>query len=511
MSQPSPSTLNFSRIHLSLMRQKRPVLLLFLTIMSGITAFTFLSPKSYRSQAKLFIRLGRENVTLDPTATFSQSPVVVVPPSRESEMTSVLEIIRSRALLGKVVQHLGAALILGKATGPIPKLDREPPPSPDNGTDPGDPEPERVRPTPPPSAETEDAIRYLAKHLSTEVVKKSNIVSISYEGQSPEMAQAVVTLLVDCYLDRHAEAHRPSGAQTFLAEQTRLLYSRLAASEEDLKSLRQKTGLYAPAEQKEVLVRRIGSLEEELLQIDREKTSLVTEVKTLQEQIEQFPKEQITARTTGVANEAMDRMRDQLFTLQLKEQEMLARHPRNHPEVVAIRAQAEAARAILAKETAAREEITTGPHRLREAALLTLARHQPRIDSLKEKAVLLRTQLTREKQHLQALTEDQLQIAKLEREIELQTTQYRKYAENLEQARIDHALELKRISNVSIVQPATYEREPTRPRKKVNLALGLLFALLSCAGLVWFLEGRRAQEPSSNAPLPQTVATTLSS
>ena len=41
---------------------------------------------------------------------------------------------------------------------------------------------------------------------------------------------------------------------------------------------------------------------------------------------------------------------------------------------------------------------------------------------------------------------------------------YRKYKDNVEQAQIDQALRLERITNLSIVQPATYEIAPTRPR-----------------------------------------------
>src|SRR5258708_17214696 len=96
-----------------------------------VVVFILLSSRAYRSTAKLFVRLGRENVTLDPTATFGQTPVVAVPPTRENEINSVVEILRTRALLEEVVDRVGPAAILGEGDllpprkQPPPREDRE--------------------------------------------------------------------------------------------------------------------------------------------------------------------------------------------------------------------------------------------------------------------------------------------------------------------------------------------------------------------------------------------------
>src|SRR5437870_1285276 len=93
-------------------RHKGKMLLFFLTAVACVAAFTLLSPRAYRSQAKLFVRLGRENATLDPTATFGQTRVVAVPQSRENEINTAVEILKSRVLLEKVVDAVGPEAIL---------------------------------------------------------------------------------------------------------------------------------------------------------------------------------------------------------------------------------------------------------------------------------------------------------------------------------------------------------------------------------------------------------------
>lgn len=59
----------------------------FAVVMTIAAVVVIFMPRAYRSQAKLFVRLGRENAALDPTASFGQSPVVAVPASRKMTST----------------------------------------------------------------------------------------------------------------------------------------------------------------------------------------------------------------------------------------------------------------------------------------------------------------------------------------------------------------------------------------------------------------------------------------
>jgi hypothetical protein len=81
----------------------------------------------------------------------------------------------------------------------------------------------------------------------------------------------------------------------------------------------------------------------------------------------------------------------------------------------------------------------------------------------------------------------------------------------MEQARIDRQLEAEHISNVGVVQPASYEPRPIRPRRMVNLLLGLgagLFGGLALPLVVEQFGGRPAPPPAGgqNGPQPATPA-----
>ena len=70
----------------------------------------WLATRTFRSEAKLFVRMGRESVTLDPTATMGQ--VVAAADSRESEVNAVAELLSSRTLAEKIVDQFGPTVIL---------------------------------------------------------------------------------------------------------------------------------------------------------------------------------------------------------------------------------------------------------------------------------------------------------------------------------------------------------------------------------------------------------------
>src|SRR4051794_27468076 len=70
------------------------------------------APRKYRSEAKVLVRIGRESITLDPTATTGQFVAMTEP--RDSELHEVEELLASRGTAEKIVDQLGPAAIMEK-------------------------------------------------------------------------------------------------------------------------------------------------------------------------------------------------------------------------------------------------------------------------------------------------------------------------------------------------------------------------------------------------------------
>jgi uncharacterized protein involved in exopolysaccharide biosynthesis len=72
-------------------------------------------------------------------------------------------------------------------------------------------------------------------------------------------------------------------------------------------------------------------------------------------------------------------------------------------------------------------------------------------------------------------------IVQAQRQVDLLEANYRTYAEKLEQARIDQQLDSEQISNVAVIQPATYVAKVASPNRPLVAGLG---AILAVAGSV---------------------------
>src|SRR5437762_6918020 len=84
-----------------LFRHRRKISLFFFGAVAMTLLVIALSPRSYTSESKLFIRVGRESVGLDPTATTGQT--LMLQKTQVDEVNSALQILGSREVLRRVV------------------------------------------------------------------------------------------------------------------------------------------------------------------------------------------------------------------------------------------------------------------------------------------------------------------------------------------------------------------------------------------------------------------------
>jgi uncharacterized protein involved in exopolysaccharide biosynthesis len=473
-------------------RKKALAFLLFVLVAAG--AYVVLAPREYSSSAQLFVRLGRENATLAPEATLGEEAVVTMPSSREEEMNSVVQMLGSRAMIERVVDTLGPKAILDPGSEAPADQSADTAQSGMTAwigqwkTAAGEQlatarETVRSWMGEKPVPEREEAVRHLAKRIVVDSPRKSNVIAVSYETESPETAQRVVQQLIDVYLQQHARLSRTEGSQEFFREHTDRLRRELTEREEELRRLKQQTGLASIDEQRTQLIGRLGSMEDELIDVESRRAESSAKVESLKRTLADIPKTQVAERTTGIGNEGTDRIRERVFALQMREKEAAAKYTDAHPRLVMIREELAETRAEAEGEAPERTHVKTTPDVGYEATRSALLAEEPVLASLRARSESLKTKVADLRGRLESLSENETRIARLMREIELRDTEYRKYSSNLEQSRIDEALLAQDISNISVVQPATFEPRPIRPRKLLTMALALIVGLGGALGL----------------------------
>lgn len=476
-----------------LFRYRRQSQVFFVLVIAAVLLGNAVAQKIYLSEAKLMVRLGRESVSLDPTATTGQ--VMSVGQDRESEINSEIEILKSRELLEQLVETLGAdqfssaagasswfgkrlsglksdlktifkPLVLGVKSWFGPAAD---------GT-------ERAQ-----ARRRSEIAEDIRKKLSVQAIKKSNIIVLSYQTLSPELAQRVVAKLVDLYLDKHISVYRTAGSHQFFREQTEQLRRAIEATEKRIKDLKNATGMASLEDRKKVLVARVAALEQGFEQTGNELAASRAKAASLEERLQQLPKTKITQQVVGFPDSAREELRKSINNLTLREQELLATYTEQNVQVREIRRQIREARALYG-HISEQSQTTQGINAAYQQTELSLLVEQSNRISLEARYEALRRQLTEAREEVKKLNEVEVQLARLDRELALENANFKKYSDSLEQTRIDQALETEKISNISVVQPASYPMEPIRPNKLMNLIVGVILGLLGGIGLAFLAD-----------------------
>lgn len=479
-----------------LFRHKWKGISFFIVVMATVSLGTFIASEVYQSEAKLMVRIGRESVTVDPTAA-ATGQVISIGQSRESEINSELAILRSRDLAEKVVDALGPDSFLKK-------------PLEDNQNQSTVAQGylydwrkklrqmalqvgkylEEIRISPP-LADREKALIQFTKNLTIESPKNSNILAITYESESPKLAKAAVTKLIEFFMDKHIATHRTPGSYEFFEKETSELRTQLTKLEEEIRHLKNKSGVASLDDQRKVILSRLGALQRDMEETEAALTVSRAKAQALRHDLGTIAPTMVIQKqeTVGDLNHGAGLMRARLYDLKLKEQELLSKYKETSIPVQEIRRQIAEAQALLSREEPARSrQVTEGVNLNHQQIQLALLTEMAAQSSLQAKLKTLKGQLGEAKQDLKHLNDTETRMVSLQRELTLKETKYRKYYENLDQARIDQALEMKKISNISIVQPATVLMEPVRPRKGLNLILGFILGLLGGVGIAFLSE-----------------------
>jgi uncharacterized protein involved in exopolysaccharide biosynthesis len=478
---------------------------LFGVCLLGLVAIAmFLWGNSYRSDARLFVRLGRESVSIDPTV--SESGAITVNEGREIEINSVLQIIESRELAEQVVKKLGEELVL---TGMLPEHRK---PSKFEWIS----DLKRTLRTFLDGAEVsrhEKAVTSLLRGLKVSSPKKTSVVSLQYDSRTPEAAQMILNEVVEAFKTEHVRIHRTAGSYEFLAEQTKLLEGRLLEAQNEMRDAKNTFGLVNVEGHKKILQDEFSLLESELINVHANLSGSKARLNSLETVSGRLPERQETEEVK-VAVDSTHKMREALFDLQIKEREVSAKYNKEHPVHRAASEQVQEAQAIFEGQASERGQKTTAINSSRQQVDLAGFIEKADLNSLQARYESLQAQHANATKRMKELNMQEVQLAELQRKVDQSEVAFKTYSTKLEEARLEQELESKSISNINIIQPASFVQKPASPNRLIMLALGFLFAMCGSVGVALLSEllfghsvvQRSSEERNSAIPLPAAVS-----
>ena len=485
MANPPKSNLSAGDIARSLLRHSKKSIAIFCLVVTATICWIIFVPGEYESTAKIYVRVGRENNTLDPSATTGQT--VNIKQSLESEINSMLEILESRETVRRVVSDIGVDLILAnditddgssaasKSSGLkiekwISNLK-------------GDILPARFS-----ESDEERAMRVVLKRSAFWAPKKSNVLEISCRAGHPELAQRIANSWISAFTAEHLRVSRTEGSLSFFMQQVEENASQLRETENELKEAKSLAGLVSVEGQRTVLEDQSKSIRLRLLANDSALAASQAKIEQIETILESLPDRVDSDRKTNQSHRGWNDLRGKLFELQIREHELKSKYSQSSAQVIAVVQQREAIEKILAAQSKSSSELMSEKnptHLLFEQNLLN---EKAQVASLLAEKKSLENQKRDNLKEFSKLNENAIRIDDLNR---LRTSLEESYLASfarMEQSKILRGLEMANISSASRLQNASFNSRPVGLGRLKTLLLGIFLGVIAGLGFAFVAE-----------------------
>ena len=416
-----------------------------------------LAPRTYVSEAQMLVKTAPASLALDSTATTDQ-PQPASGESRDREICSLIDVLKSRVIHERVVDQVGAAKILN---GGWKRPDSR-------GLMTGLTQVSSSRRLADSVSSREKAIEILRNSTDIESSKKETVVTVRGKAGSPALAQQLTAAYVAAYVELQVRTDRTADSDEKSAEQAEQRRRQLTVATRELRDMKNRVGVVSIEGRRSILEQLASNLERELAETDAELQGSRDKLATL------APAQPISRQITGSENAdgldglAIDDLREQLYALQTRQRELSAMVNPSHPRI-----------AVLADRVKAAERVLNEKQTKIELAHL---------GSLQARAASLQNQHATAQQQLRSLADGEARIRELEQQVELLQENYETSARKHGVTRMHVRLEQQQGPDVALIQPASFVEQPIGPRKLPILLFGLIAALLGSIGTAFACE-----------------------
>jgi uncharacterized protein involved in exopolysaccharide biosynthesis len=451
----------------AIFRYKKTGLLCFFGIFTGAILAAFLQPAQYTAKTEFLVGEGR----VDEVVSTDRAAPPVVQPVSEEDLNSEIELLRSEDVLRGVVVACG--------------LDQRPTML------------DRVFGTPTPQRRVDRAVAQLRSDLNIELVRKSDLIDVTYRARDPQSAVQVLKSLTDAYLQKHVAVHSPPGQFDFFAQETERYKQNLADAEAQLKQFQDQNDGVAPQVSRDIALQKLSEFRATLDQTQADAAGTNQRIKTLEKQAGITPERLTTATRTSDDAQVLQSLKTTLMTLQLKRTELLTKYQPSYPLVQEVDKEiGEAQAAIVAEEAKPLNEQTTDRNPTYAWINEELAKARADYTSLQAKAAAEQTIVASYEERARDLAQKDLTQQDLLRTVKTDEENYLLYLHKQEQARMSEALDRTRILNVAVAEQPVAPSLPSNSRWPLLFG-GLFFALMVSVGAV---SAHQYLDPSFRTP-----------
>ena len=451
-------------------RRRRVIILSFAGLMAGFILAILILPATYEAEMKILVQRERVDPVVSTESNVSQSDRNLT----LDEITSEVELFQSRDSLEKTVVDCGLyeskkpwsigaieLRVLG-SLGLAPNKDT------------------RIY---------KAVLKMETKDLQVIPLNASDIIKVTYQSESPQLAAHVLKELGDLYLAKHTAVRRPQGTSDFFQVQAQQYRTELAASEAQLVRFTQQTGVVSADFEKQVTLQKVNDFDLSLQQTLASIAETEKRLRTLEAEDGAVPARVTTQIKVADNPQLMANLKTTLLDLELKRTELLERYDPSYPLVQEVETKisetitsiAEAERRGIREETTDQDPAHAWVKTEIEKAKADLIGFQARASAMASALKTLKSRAHRLEGE-SVFQQDLLRSAKANEE------NYLLYHRKREEARISDALDQRKIINAAVAEAPVVPLVPASLPAAVKLLLAVVIAMLASIGFGFLME-----------------------
>ncbi|KUM43534.1 GumC family protein [Pseudomonas sp. EpS/L25] len=326
----------------------------------------------------------------------------------------------------------------------------------------------------------------LIKRLSVTHEPGSSVMVASLRWDDPAVAQRLVQVWVDAYLESRTTSLERKSLYAFYQEQATSTGRRVEQLKVQLAGYLGRIGSSSVQDYLHDQSNALQRMTAERFQTSAEIASLTTSLNSARQQIAALPQQVITEESSTLNPDRLDLQR-QLNGL-IVERERLLRVflPGTEPLKQIDQNIAELRQQVNQQAEHVKSSTNRAPNSIVVNLRQQLADGTVRLASLKAQLAQQDLQINGVRAELEKVMAEEPEISRVMRELQVAQQNFLLYADNLEKARIDRALDSSRISNIAIIEQPTFNPSRVFPKSLLiillcipaGLAVGLLVIYL---------------------------------
>lgn len=435
----------------SLMMEKKMIVIAIIVICTLIaTIVAFVLPKSYQSTTLVRVKSGSSSMS--GYAAMAAGFGIDIGGGSSGSPESYIELMKSREVLEPIIAELD-----------LPDEDKE----------------------------KLTAEGFAKKNLEVTNIKKTDLITISAYGKTPEEAQMISQGVADNFLALMTKLNKEDNSTTlkFLDERIKIAKEEMETAENKLAAYQQEHKIYAPDEQAKAIIANLNNYDTTIAQLQAQSEGDSAKLAGVTSQLEQQNASLLEYNVSDNTN--IGNIRESIVNKRVELVGLQQQFTDEHPDVIKAKEELNSLEKSLSDEIAKAvnsQSVTLSP--VQSNLLKDKISTEVQISVNNASLEALKAKQAEAQENIATLSADSVEYMRLSREATIAGQVYTALVQNYEQTRIQEA---KDSMDIQIIDAADLPKEdmPAKPNKKLIVAIGFVLGIMISFGYTLYNYSRR--------------------